>query len=147
MPNHTRTLCAAALLLAIAATVALGQTAVVRNGAMEGPGNDQSGGKGQLITPDGWTPVNTDANRGDRLSVEPSDRPDAGQCLHVKTFGSDAGVYQSLAPLEKGRTYLVTAWVKRLSGAVAVEAYPFAWGPAVMRRVDDTSSGWTRLSV
>ena len=142
-----RTIIATTLLLACAATFALGETAIVHNGTMDGPGNDHSDGKGQLVTPDGWTPVNIDAGRGDRLSVEPSDRPGAGQCLHVKTFSSDAGVYQSLTPLEPGRSYLVTAWVKRLSGALAVEAYPYAWGPAVMRRVDDSSKGWTRLSV
>ena len=150
MSTYTRTITIATtlLLLAFAATLALGQTApIVHNGAMDGPGGDRSDGKGQLITPDGWTPVNIDAGRGDRLSVEPSDRPGAGQCLHVKTSGSDAGVYQSISPLEKGRTYLVTAWVKRLSGAVAVEAYSLAWGPAVMRRVDDSSKGWTRLAI
>jgi hypothetical protein len=121
--------------------------AIVRNGAMEGAAQDHSSGAGQLVTPEGWTPVNIDVNRGDRLSVEASDRAGAGQCLHVKTFGSDAGVYQSLAPLEQGRTYLVSAWVKRLSGTLSVEAYPYAWGPGVMRRLDGQSAGWTRLTV
>jgi hypothetical protein len=65
----------------------------------------------------------------------------------VKTFGNDAGVYQTTAPLEQGRSYLVSARVKRLSGTLVVEAYPYAWGPAVMRRTDSTSTGWTRLAV
>jgi len=120
---------------------------IVRNGAMEGAAQDHSAGAGQLVTPEAWTPVNIDVNRGDRLSVEPSDRPGSGQCLRVKTFGSDAGVYETLAPLEQGRTYLVSAWVKRLSGTLAVEAYPYAWGSAVMRRLDGQSTGWTRLTV
>ena len=86
-----------ALLIALAllSAVACGD-AEVRNGAMEGEGVDHSDGKGLLVTPPAWTPVNINTGRGDRLSVEQSDRPDAGQCLHVRTFGSDAGVYQSL---------------------------------------------------
>jgi len=120
---------------------------IVSNGTMDGRAVDHSGEKGLLITPPNWTPVNTNADRGDRLSVEESDRPGSGQCLHVHTFGSDAGVYQSLVPLQEDRTYLVSAWVKRLSGRLAIEAYPAAWGPAVMRLVDDRSSGWTFLTV
>lgn len=120
---------------------------LIRNGAMEGTASDHSAGKSQLVTPEGWTPVNVDVGRGDRLSVEASDRPGAGQCLHVKTFGGDAGVYQTVSPLEKGETYFVSAWVKRLSGELAVEAYPFAWGPWVMRRTDRTSTGWTHIVV
>jgi hypothetical protein len=65
----------------------------------------------------------------------------------VQTFGSDAGVYQTVAPLTKGSTYLVSAWVKRLSGTLNLEAYPLNWSPAVMRRLDDQSSGWTQLTV
>lgn len=130
----------------VAASLAACDTGI-NNGAMDGAPVDHSDGKGLLVTPAGWTPVNVDTGRGDRLSVEASDRPGAGQCLHVKTFGSDAGVYQTITPLDKGKSYLVSAWVKRLSGTLAVEAYPYAWGPAVMRRVDGSSSGWTRLSV
>lgn len=134
------------LALVIFAAVAHGDS-TVNNGPMDGQGVDHSDGEGLLVTPPGWTPVNVNTNRGDRLSVEESDRPGAGQCLHVRTFSNDAGVYQSLIPLEEGRTYLVSAWVKRLSGALAIEAYPAAWGPAVMRLVDESSSGWTRLTV
>jgi len=119
----------------------------IRNGTMDGEGTDGSNGKGLLVTPAGWTPVNVRVGRGDRLSVEESDRPGAGQCLHVRTFGGDAGVYQSLIPLDRGRTYLISAWVKRRSGTLAIKAYPTAWGPGVMCRLDGASSGWTRLTV
>jgi len=147
MASGSQTLPVIALVVLSAALSHAQPAALVRNGPMEGPGQDHSDGKGQLVTPEGWTPVNVDTNRGDRLAVEPSDRPGGKQCLRIKTFGSDAGVYQSLAPLEKGKTYLVSAWVKRLSGTLAVEAYPYAWGPAVMRRLDGHSAGWTRLTV
>ena len=121
--------------------------ATVRNGPMEGGTTDHSGGKGVLVTPSGWLPVNTKPERGDRLSVERSDREGAGQCMHIKTFATDAGVYQTLAPLEKGTTYLVSAWVKRLSGELEVVAYPHAWGPRLMGVVDGRSNGWTRIDV
>lgn len=121
--------------------------ASVTNGGMEGEAVDHSEGKGLLVTPPGWTPVNVNTGRGDRLSVEESDRPGAGQCLRVKTFGGDAGVYQSLIPLEKGRTYLVSAWVKRLSGTLALVAYPEAWGSAAMRLLEGACEGWTELTV
>ena len=121
--------------------------ATVRNGAMEGEPTDHSGGKGLLVTPPGWLPVNTKPERGDRLSVERSDREGAGQCLHIKTFAGDAGVYQTLAPLAKGTTYLVSAWVKRLSGELGVVAYPHAWGPRLMGVADGVSNGWTRIDV
>ena len=147
MCHHLKAAYVVALCLLPAVAGRAAAAPIVHNGAMAGPGQDHSSGAGQLITPEGWTPVNIDANRGDRLSLEASDRPGAGQCLHVKTFSGDAGVYQSLAPLEKGRTYLVSAWVKRLTGTLAVEAYPYAWGPAVMRRLEGVSSGWTRLTV
>jgi hypothetical protein len=137
----------ALVILAVLALAIHGAEPTVSNGAMEGPAVDHSNGKGLLLTPAGWTPVNPNTGRGDRLSVVASDRPGAGQCLHVHAFGSDAGVYQTIAPLVQGSTYLVTAWVKRLSGALAIEAYPQAWGPAVMRRVDDQSTGWTQLTV
>jgi hypothetical protein len=133
-------------LWAAVATTVCGQ-ATINNGAMEGPPQDHSNGKGLLVTPAGWTPVNPNTERGDRLTVEASDRPGAGQCLHVHTFGNDAGVYQTLAPLAKGSTYLVSAWVKRLSGTLTLEAYSLNWGPAVMRRLDDRSTGWTKLTV
>jgi len=133
-------------MLVLSAPGVRGVPAVV-NGAMEGTPVDHSDGKGLLLTPPGWTPVNHNTARGDRLSVEPSDRPGAGQCLHVHTFGPDAGVYQTVAPLTKGGTYLVTAWVKRLSGTLNIEAYPFHWGPAAMRRPDGRSNGWTQLAV
>lgn len=119
----------------------------VTNGSMEGQPVDHSDGKGLLVTPPGWTPVNISTDRGDRLSVETSDQPGFGSCLRVRTFGWDAGVYQTIAPLERGKTYLVSARVKRLSGQLAIEAYPHAWGPAVMRLLDNASSGWTRLTV
>jgi len=137
---------APAVILVLLAALAHGD-ATVNNGSMEGQAIDHSDGKGLLLVPPGWLPVNINTGRGDRLSVEQSDRPDAGQCLRVKTFGSDAGVYQSLIPLEKGRTYLVSAWVKRISGRLTIEAYPAAWGPACMRVYDGESTGWTRLTV
>ena len=59
----------------------------------------------------------------------------------MKTFGSDAGVYQSLTPLEKGRSYLVTAWVKRLSGALAVEAYRLSRSAQIVESPDDLDIG------
>ncbi len=121
--------------------------ATIANGSMDGTPVDHSEGKDFLVTPPSWTPVNIDAARGDRLSVEASDRPGAGPCLHVKTFATDAGVYQTLSPLVTGRTYLLSAWVKRLSGALAIEAYSYAWGPAVMRVVDSSSSGWRHVSI
>ncbi len=139
-------------ILPVLALVAAGLTTAsaapqVRNGGMEGPPEDHSEGQGLLVTPAAWTPVNVNTARGDRLSVEPSDRPGGGQCLRVNTSGNDAGVYQTIAPLEQGTTYLVSAWVKRLSGALVIEAYPHAWGPAVMRRVDGESQGWRRMTV
>jgi len=140
-------LCCLPAVLVLAATTILAQEPLTMNGAMEGPPADHSDGKGLLLTPPGWTPVNIRTERGDRLSVEPSDRPGAGPCLRVHTFGSDAGVYQTLAPLQKGGTYLVTAWVKRLSGTLAIEAYPYAWGPAVMRRLDGSRTDWTQITV
>jgi len=141
------TLLAALLLAPSALTLCLGAGPAIANGGMDGAPVDHSEGKGFLVTPPSWTPVNVDTARSDRLSVEVSDRAGAGQCLRVKALGSDAGVYQSLAPLEQGKTYLVSAWVKRLSGTLAVEAYPFAWGPAVKRRLDSVSTGWTHLTV
>ena len=141
------TLLAALLLAPSALTLCLGAGPTIANGGMDGAPVDHSEGKGFLVTPPSWTPVNVDTARSDRLSVEVSDRAGAGQCLRVKALGSDAGVYQSLAPLEQGKTYLVSAWVKRLSGTLAVEAYPFAWGPAVKRRLDSVSTGWTHLTV
>jgi len=132
------------LILALATPAA---EPALNNGAMEGTPVDHTNGEGKLVTPPGWTPVNQNADRGDRLAVEASDRPGGGQCLHVHTFGSDAGVYQTLPPLIQGRTYLVTAWVKRLSGTLSVKAYPLNWGPAVMRRLDNQSTGWTQLTV
>jgi len=120
---------------------------VVQNGAMDGEAVDQSEGKGLLVTVPGWKPVNADPARGDRLAVEASDRSDAGQCLRIKTFGSDAGVYQTLSPLQQGTGYLVSAWVKRISGRLSLVAYPHAWGPAVMRRADESSEGWTELTI
>ncbi len=119
----------------------------VQNGTMDGEAVDHSEGKGLLVTVPGWKPVNTDPGRGDRLSVEASHRPDGGQCLRIKTFGSDAGVYQTLAPLQQGAGYLVSARVKRICGKLSLVAYPHAWGPAVMRRVDESSEGWTQLTV
>lgn len=141
--------CAAGILIVLLPALgsAAGARPEVQNGGMLGPPQDHSDGKGQLVTPPGWTPVNTDVARGDRIGVEPSDRPGAGPCLHIKTFGSDAGVYQTLPPLDKGTTYLVSAWVKRLSGELAVEAYPYAWGPCVMRHVDGSSQGWRQVVV
>lgn len=137
------------LLLPVFLTLAVAVRAAgdLANGSMEGPPQDHSDGQGLLVTPPSWTPVNINPDRGDRLSVEPSDRPGGGQCLRVRTFGSDAGVYQTVAPLAKGRTYLVSAWVKRLSGTLALEAYAYGWGPAIMRRLDSFTSGWTRLTV
>jgi hypothetical protein len=131
----------------VTAVIAARGDATLSNGAMEGPPVDHSKGKGLLVTPAGWTPVNQNSDRGDRLTVEAADRPGGGQCLHVRTFGADAGVYQTVTPLTEGSTYLVTAWVKRLSGTLAVEAYSFNWGPAVMRRLDDRSTGWTQIAV
>ena len=121
--------------------------ASIANGTMDGAPADHSDGKGFLVTPPSWTPVNTDATRGDRISVENSDRADAGPCLHIKTFGGDAGVYQSVHPLDQGKTYLLSAWVKRLSGSLAIEAYSYAWGPAIMRYVDSTSTNWQHVVV
>lgn len=140
---RTCLLLSALLALAVSAYAAGG----VANGGMEGTPADHSGGKGLLVTPPGWTPVNISTDRGDRLSVEPSDRPGGGQCLRVKTFGSDAGVYQTVTPLTKGRSYLVSAWVKRLSGTLGLEAYSYGWGPAIMRRFDRFTQGWTRVTV
>jgi hypothetical protein len=139
----------ASVLLSLITMLAVAASAApqVVNGAMAGPGNDHSDGKGLLVTPEGWTPVNTDVNRGDRLSVEPSDRPGGGQCLHINTFADDAGVYQSIAPLDKGKTYFVSAWVKRLSGEARIEAYSLAWGPAVMRASDKASVGWVHCII
>lgn len=135
------------LLAAVPAPFAWAGPGQVANGSMNGPATDRSEGKGQFLTPPGWLPVNVNAGRGDRLSLEPSDRPGAGTCLHIKCFGGDAGVYQTIAPLEAGKSYVVTAWVKRLSGTLAIGAYPHAWGPAVMRVIDADSTGWTRLAV
>ena len=147
-PRHRHLFHACLAVCALALSPArAAEDAPVRNGSMEGSATDRSDGRGHFLTPDGWTPVNVDAGRGDRLSVQASDRPGGGQCLHVRTFGSDAGVYQSVAPLRKGTTYLLTAWVKRLSGELAIEAYPHAWGPAVTRKVNRASQGWTRLVV
>lgn len=134
-----------ALPLLLGCTHALGDAAIA-NGGMSGTPVDHSGGKGLLVTPPGWTPVNINVGRGDRLSVEASGRPGGGQCLHVKTFGSDAGVYQTVHPLTKGRSYILTAWMKRLSGAAVVEAYSYGWGPAIVRLVDATGSGWTHVA-
>jgi len=121
--------------------------ATIVNGGMEGQATDHSNGQGFLLAPPGWTPVNVNTGRGDRLSVEGSDRPGAGQCLRLKTFGSDAGVYQSIVPLTPDRSYLISAWVKRLSGTLNLECYPRAWGPAIMRGLDSQSEGWTKLTV
>lgn len=135
------------VLAGTAALSAVGAAPVVSNGAMEGTAVDHSAGKALLVTPPGWTPVNVNTDRGDRLAVQASDRPGAGQCLHVTTLGSDAGVYQTIAPLETGRSYLVSAWVKRLSGTLNIEAYSYAWGPAIMRRLDGRTSGWVQITV
>ncbi len=137
--------------LLLSALLALAVTAhaegKLANGGMEGAPTDHSGGQGLLVTPPAWTPVNINTDRGDRLSVEPSDRPGGGQCLRVRTFGPDAGVYQTVAPLAKGRSYVVSAWVKRLSGTLGLEAYSYGWGPAIMRRFDGFTRAWTRLTV
>ncbi len=137
-----------ALILALTILGAVAHAdATVANGTMDGRAVDHSDGNGLLMIPPSWLPVNINTGRGDRLSVEEADRPGGGQCLHVRTFGSDAGVYQSLIPLEKGRSYLISAWVKRLSGKLAIKAYPAAWGPGVMGLLDDRSSGWTQFTV
>lgn len=136
----------ALLAFLVAVSFAVADTGI-NNGPMDGTPADHSEGKGLLVTPPGWTPVNVNTDRGDRLSVEASDRPGGGSCLRIKTLGSDAGVYQTIAPLEPGKSYLVSAWVKRLSGTLAIEAYSHAWGPAITRLVDGSSTGWTRLAV
>ncbi len=117
------------------------ETAIV-NGSMEGPAVDQSDGKGLLMLPAGWTKVNVNSN--DRISVEQSDRPGGGQCLHIQTSGG--GAYQTVTPLVKNTTYLVTAWIKRISGTVNLDAYSHGWGPTIMRRSDDSSTGWTLMT-
>jgi hypothetical protein len=124
-----------------------GAEAGVRNGSMEGEAVDHSGGKGLLVTLPAWTPVNAKPARGDRLSVEKSDRQGAGQCLRIKGHATDAGVYQTLAPLQKGTTYLVSAWIKRLSGTLEIAAYPKAWGPRLAGMVDADSEGWTQVNL
>lgn len=135
------------LLLALLSLAAMAHAeGTLANGGMEGTPEDHSAGRGQLFAPPAWTPVNINVDRGDRLSVETSNRPGGGQCLRIRTFGPDAGVYQTVAPLVRGRSYLVSAWVKRLSGTLAIEAYAGGWGSAIMRRFDSSTRDWTRLT-
>jgi|GEM_PF-2168677 len=137
-------LCFGVLLLLMGVAMSAHCETAIVNGSMEGPAVDQSGGKGLLMLPAGWTKVNVNENNGDRISVEQSDRPGGGQCLHIQTSGG--GAYQTVTPLVKNTTYLVTAWVKRISGTINLDAYSHAWGPTIMRRSDDTSTGWTLMT-
>ena len=79
--------------------------------------------------------------------MQASDRPDAGQCVLIDTKGHDAGIYQSIQGLENDRCYLLTAWVKRLSGCIGINVYSYNWGPAIAHYSDIQSTGWRQIAI